>query len=229
MPEVKQVFTIIRRLYSPVAVPWNELLLSTNLVRLGETYKFKEVGQAAPTGQETTTALVAKAGEFALSENVVPILQLTIQPNLVEAQIAAETERSDAFVQDLEKFLMALNPNKKSELEQYTTTHQTIAIVKLAVPFEDLLSDRLRGFLAEKARTMLTLPDAEPHIQLSHLSWQVTFRTESNDYIYQPKMLAIEPRAGSKPSEQLYFTHSPTEFATHMKLLQELEATFASS
>src|ERR1019366_6573810 len=170
---------------SPVAVPWNELLLSTNLVRLGETYKFKEVGQAAATGQETPTALVAKAGEFALSENVVRILQLTIQPNLVEAQIAAESERADAFVQDLEQFLMALDPNKKSELEQYTTTHQTIAIVKLAVPFEDLLSDRLRGFLAEKAQSMLTLPDAEPHIQLSHLSWQVTFRTDSNDYIYQ--------------------------------------------
>jgi len=229
VPEVKQVFTIVRRLYSPVSVPWNELLLSTNLGRLGETYKFKEIGQVAADGLDAATAVVAKSGEFSVSDTVLPVVQLAIQPNLVEAQLATETEGADAFLRDLERFLKGLDPNKNAELQPYTTTHQTIAIVKLQVPFEALLSDRLREFLAKKAQPMLKLPDAEAHIRLTHLNWQVTFQTDSNDYIYQPKALALEPRAGSKPSDNLYYTHSPTDFATHMKLLQEFEATFVSS
>ena len=113
-------------------------------------------------------------------------------------------------------------------MQQYTTTYQTIAIVKLGVPFEALLSERLREFLAKKAQPMLNLPDAESHIQLAHLSWQVTFKTDSSDYIYQPKALALEPRMGSKPSDNLYYTQSPTDFAGHMELLQEFEAMFVS-
>jgi hypothetical protein len=227
MPEVKQVFTIVRRLYSPVSVPWNELVLSTNLARLGESYKFKEIGQVAADGLASSAAVVAKGGEFSVLDAVLPVVQLTIQPNMVEAQVAAETEGADAFLQDLEGFLKGLDPNKNAELQEYTTTHQTIATVKLRVPFEALLSDRLREFLAKRVQPMLKLPDAEAHIRLAHLNWQITFQTDSNDYIYQPKALALEPRSGSKPSDNLYYTHSPTDFATHMKLLREFEAMFA--
>src|ERR1039458_4967369 len=134
MPEVKQVFTVVRRLYSPVSLPWNELILSTNLSRLGETYKFKEVGQVAGDGPEMLKAIVAKAGEFRLADALLPIPQLTIQPNLIEAQVATQSDGGDAFLQDFECFLKALDPKKDGELQQYTTTHQTIATVKLSVP-----------------------------------------------------------------------------------------------
>src|ERR1035437_4401928 len=131
MAEVMQVFTIVQRLYSPVSLPWNELVLSTNLNRVGETYKFKEVGQSGPTDVDATT-IVAKMGEFSLSglDNPLPVMQLTIQPNVVEAQTATESGQADGFPQKLEFFNRALDPNKTAELEQYTTTHQTIANVK---------------------------------------------------------------------------------------------------
>lgn len=226
MPEPKQVFTIVRRLYSPAALPWTELVLSSNLNRLGGMYKFKEIGQPNPEAPPPLNSIVANAGEFTIAKNnIVSVLQLSIQPNLIELQIAAETKIADAYLLDLESFLRALDP-KKSALDQYTTTHQTIVIAKLDVPFEALISDQLRSFIAQNVQPALKLKDAAPHIQLAHLSWQVTYRPESTDYNYIPKALTFEPRIGGKQSENLYFTQSPTDFETHMRLLQEFEAAF---
>jgi hypothetical protein len=89
-----------------------------------------------------------------------------------------------------------------------------------------MFSDPVRRFLNEDVAPKVKLPDADAQIALERLGWKITYKTQSTDYLYLPKVLTIEPRAGSNPSEMLYYTQSPTDFKTHKDLLEAFEKSF---
>lgn len=226
MPEILQVFTIERRLFAPEVIPWPYLITQSNQQRLRERYKFSEVVQAVdPQGNPQ---IVATVGEFSAGGLVQAIEQFTLGPIAIQFQISADSDKADQFFDDLKTLLTEIDPRARfGEGRERAKTYQTIAIVKLSVPFDALLSEGLQRYISEVASPRLDLPDAKAEVILEHLSWSVRYATQSIDFLYLPKVLTIEPRRGSALSERLYYTQSPTDFRTHKELLRILERQLA--
>jgi len=226
VPEVLQTFTIKRRLYPPDAIPWALLLIESNVQRLRERYKFKLLTQELdPNG--VVARLSGASGEFSTSNGLQAIQQLIIEPAVLHAQISGGSDVADGFVGDLVEALSEIgNSRILPETPEITSTYQTIAIAKLRLPSELLFSEKLRTYLNEDVKPKLVLPDGEPEIRLQSLSWGVRYKMESTDFHYLPKLITIEPRQGSRPSDMIYYTVSPTDSKTHLELLNKLESRF---
>jgi len=227
MAEILQVVTILRCLYAPNSVPWAQTLLGSNLQKLQARYKISALSQVQTQDQVGTQILqiVGMNGEFSFNGALFPIQQLIIAENLVHLQVGAEATTADALLADVQRFFFELET--KTAMREYTRTYQTSAVAKLNVPFDAMLSENMLRFLHGNVADKIKQADAEPTIQLTHLSWQVKYRSEATDYLYIPKMLTIEPRQGSKISDNLYFTQSPTNSETHKRLLEEFEAALS--
>jgi hypothetical protein len=230
MAEVLQLFSIVRHLYQPDALPIAQLQLDSSQQRLKERYKFAAVGGLAGitisvTGAAPGMPLVLSGGEFSSkgSNSQIPIQQVAFLPNAIDVQVAGDTNSAEEFHQDLVRFLREISDGKKENYPEYAKSVQTLAIVKLNVSVGDLFSDKLNRYMTGAAHPAFELPDAEPHVQLAHLQWIVSYTRNATDYTYEPKLFTLEPRMGTRSEDKIYYTQSPTDSATHLRLLQQLE------
>jgi hypothetical protein len=214
LAEILEVFSSSRRLYAPDSLPWPQLASSSGVERLRERYRFTGVQPFS------TTHLVAQAGEFAIDKRSIPVQSLVLQPNSVEYQIAGETADGELLYADLVRFIGEIG---RFDVTEYAKTFQTIAIAKLAVSSDQLLSPTMQKYLTEVALPAFEVDQAEPHVQLGNLSWIVSYQTKTTDFFYQPRPFTIEPRAGSRLEDRLYYTLSPTDSKSHVRLLEKLE------
>jgi hypothetical protein len=227
MAEIVNVSTVERHLFGPDAIPWQHLKVQSNLQKLQQRYKFSDIRQGVDP-QGTVLELRSAGGEFTQDDSLSAIESLVLTPNVVEFQSNVTSEKSGLFFEDLLRLLIEIDPNHASPKErEYVKTYRTMATARLSIPFDALLSDPLRRFIRESVEPKVRLPDSSAEITLERLSWKISYTTQSTDFVYLPKQLTIEPRAGANPNEQLYYTQSPTEFKTHMELLEELERRFA--
>jgi len=227
MAKVIELFTVERRLYSPDSIPWSALALPSAVQRLKERFKFTSFEQG--NTPEGTAQIIWTGGEFARRDKVHPVLQLTLQPCIIEFQIGGTAEEADEFYGSLVSFISEVDPEKRlPESSQYALTYQTIAIAQLSVESGSLFSRELLDYLRDVVKPALQLPDAEADIVWQQLSWSVKYREKTTDFVYRPKVLTIEPRAGSKATERLFYTVSPTDSKTHIALLEKLESTLSA-
>jgi hypothetical protein len=226
MPEVLQIFTILRRLYSPDVIPWALLLIESNVQRIRDRYKFKLLTQEVGVNG-VVARLSGATGEFSTTSGLQVIQQLIVEPTVLHLQISGGSDVADRFANDLVESLSEItNTRIFAEAPEITRTYQTIAIAKLRLPVGLLFSDGLRTYLNEDVKPKLMLPEGEPEIRLQSLSWAVRYKMESTDFHYLPKLITIEPRQGSRPSDMIYYTVSPSDSKTHLELLEKLESKF---
>jgi hypothetical protein len=227
MADILQEFTIARRILPPESLPWAQLTLPTVIERFKERYRFEEVGRPEKENEGADASLVAGNGEF-IVDNIPQAVQLfALEPNVVHTQTSGGGEISEALFEDFKNFILEIDPNRKIASE-YIKTYQTIAIAQLRVPFDAMLSKKFLTFLESSATTRIGLPDATADISLSSLSFRVTYNTDNKEFGYLPKQLTLEPRSGSKLSDRIYYTQSPTDPATHRILIEEFERALES-
>jgi len=218
MAQILQEFTIVRRILPPDSLPWPLLVLPSVIDRLRERYKFEEVSKAEGEKQ----AIVGRNGEIVISGAPRGIQLLAFEPNIVHTQSSGGANVAEGLFEDIGVFVHELDPSRTMSLE-YTKTFQTIAVAKLSVPFEAIFSEKFLQYQHNTLTKTLALPDGRPEINLASLSFRVSYATNKTNFVYLPKPLTIEPRSGSKLSDQIYYTQSPTDPDTHRKLLEELE------
>jgi hypothetical protein len=225
MAEFIQVATIVRKLFLPDVLPWPFLVTETSLEKLRSRYKFNDLAHNAnnPAGG-VPPQIGATKGEFVLDGTALVVEQFFIQPAIVQFQIAGNSDQADQLTADLSRFFLEIDPHKNySEARQLTQTYQTIAIARLSVPADAVFSERFSRFLKETAATRITPENTAVDLRLLSLRWVVSYRPDTPDFTYLPKVLAIEPRTGSRPSDMLYYTQSPSDFKTHKELVESFE------
>lgn len=226
MAEVLRTVSIERRLFGPDVIPWTALLTESALERLRERYKLRILVQEQ-SPQAAAIRLVAGAGAFVLNGAAQTIEHLILEPALAHVQVVGTSEVADSFMEDLGTFLAELEPESDFSRE-LTRTYQTIATVKLRVPFDALFSTKLNDYMRTVVTPALNLNQAQAEVKLEHLSWSVRYKMETTDFSYIPKAITLEPRQGSPASESLYYTQSPTKSTEHLQLIEKLEESFAA-
>ena len=227
MPEIIEVFTVQRRLFAPEALPWTYLAIESSRQRLQERYRFGGVN-LLPDPTQNSQQIVATLGEFSREKGSHPVQQLLLGPNFIEFQITGPSDVADALFDNLALFIAEVDPGRSLVRDaEYAKTYQTVAIAKLNFPYEALISEPLREVLLSM-RTWLTREDAEVKIQLQNLAWKVMYQPKETTVQYLARELRIEPREGSRPKDNLYYTQSPSDFKTHVEILDAIEKALAS-
>lgn len=221
--EIVSVTTMIRCLFRPDVVPWTDMLAPSNRAKLQSRYKFNEVRQVAdPNGNPVQFLFIG--GEFSLKGTPRAVEQLVFEPVAIQFQLVTNSDEANSFLEDIFVALAEFRPGGSFSWSLVQTkVYQTTAVARLAVKQTALISEEFRRFIEETASKSVDLPSANAQITLERLGWRVSYQTQSADFLYLPKALTIEPRSGSKPSDQLYFTQSPTEYKKHIELLAEFE------
>lgn len=225
MAEFIQVATIMRKLFVADALPWPSLVTESNLEALRLRYKFNELAhQANNPAIGIPPQIFSPKGEFVLDGAPLLIEQFAIQPAILQFQVAGDSDQADRLAADLEDFISQIDPPKgDSERQELTKTYQTIAVVKLSVPFEAIFSDKFSRFLKEIVTPNIQPEKAEAELRLLNLRWSALYKPETTDFTYLPKLLAIEPRQGSRLGDLVYYTQSPTDYKTHKSLVEAFE------
>jgi hypothetical protein len=224
MAEIVQISTIERRLFQPDTVPMTFLMTQSTLQELRQRYGFAQLVPQPSPENPSTFQVVGSAGEFVFQQTRFTLQELSLSQNLIQVQVNGESQVADSVFMDLGDFLRKIDPNRNfSEGRQDARTYQTIAVARMSFSADSLVSENLRTYLQQTVQPRLNFPDAEAVLRLANLSWHVQYNAKTTERSYIPKLFTIEPRTGSKPSDRLFFTQSPTDSAMHKELLAELE------
>lgn len=228
MPQILEVFTTERRLFAPETLAWTHIVMESTRERLRQRYNFGQIN-FIPNPDPNAAQVLAVMGEFKTEADSWPILQLLITPNAVEFQLTGSSMHADIFFEDLAKFIGQSTAQSRllEEKSEYARTYQTIAVAKLNFRADALISASFNEFLTKSVQRRLERPDAQVEIELQHLSWKISYKTEQTSFWLLPRELRIEPRQGSRPEDNLFFTQSPSDFDTHLKILDSLEREFS--
>lgn len=221
--EIISATTSVRCLFSPDVIPWTNMLAPSNRAKLQGRYKFNEVRQAAdPNGNPIQFLFVG--GEFPLKGTPRAVEQLVFEPIAIQCQMVMSSLEANLFLDDISAALAEFCPKGKFSWSlALTRAYQTTAIARLSVKHTDLIPEGLGRFINEVATEGVSLPDAKAELTLERFGWRVSYQTQRAEFVYLPKPFTIEPRAGTKPTEQLYFTQSPVEYEKHLELLTKFE------
>lgn len=206
-----------RYLFAPSALPLVQLLMKSNIRALESLFSFHSLQVEADANQ---FRLVGGGGEF----EKIPFQQLLIDAVSITLGVAGERSDIDRVYEVLRQFLIEIDPKRRVENPALLAmTYQTQSTVKLSIPFERLLSNALVNFLESKKESLQPAGGSSVNLSLSNLSFQVKFASASDAYFFLPKVLTIEPRAGSDPRENMYYVVTPTDSDEHKKLIEEFE------
>jgi hypothetical protein len=164
--------------------------------------------------------LIAGMGEV----NGLAIQQLVIDAVSINLTVAGDHADLSNSYETLRGFLIEIDSKRRMENPKlYTTTYQTQSSVKLSIPYERLIAPELMNFLRSKTDVLKPEDSSAAEIYLANLSFQVRYTPNTNIYSLVPKVLTIEPRAGSDPKENTYYVLTPTDSDTHRLLVEEFE------
>jgi hypothetical protein len=160
----------------------------------------------------------------------IPIQQLVIEPVAITLCVVGEKSDLNKVYEALRQFLTGIDAKKRMESAKlYTTVYQTQSTVRLSIPYEHLVAPRLVDFLRSQKEALRPSDSSAAEIRLSNLSFQVKYRQGDDVFSYLPKVLTIEPRAGTDPKENIYFVLTPTDSDAHQVMVQELEEAMSET
>jgi hypothetical protein len=217
MRDFVDMVSMARYLFAPNTLPLSNLLMKSNIKTLETLFSFQGMQVSADVNQ---FRLIAGMGEI----DGVAIQQLAIDAVSINLAVMGDHAALSNAYEVLRKFLIEIDSKRRMEKPKlYTTTYQTQSTVKLSVPYERLVAPKLMSFLRSKTDILKPGDSSAAEIHLSNLSFQVKYTSNTDIYSLVPKVLTIEPRAGSNPKEKMYYVLTPTDSDTHRRLVEQFE------
>ena len=217
MLDFADMTSMARYLFAPNTLPLTNLLMKSNKKALETLFSFQGMQVGADVNQ---FQLIAGMGEV----NGVAVQQLVIDAISINLTVVGDFADLRNAYEVLRKFLTEIDSKRRMENPKlYTTTYQTQSSVKLSIPYERLVAPEFMNFLRSKTDVLKPEDSSAAEIYLSNLSFQVRYIPNTDVYTLVPKVLTIEPRAGSDPKENTYYVLTPTDSDTHRLLVEEFE------
>ncbi|MGC9157735.1 MAG: hypothetical protein ACP5FH_02000 [Terracidiphilus sp.] len=217
MLDFVDMVSMARYLFAPNTLPLANLLMNSHRKALETLFSFQGIQIGADVNQ---FQLIAGMGEV----NGLAIQQLVIDAVSINLTVAGDHADLSNSYETLRGFLIEIDSKRRMENPKlYTTTYQTQSSVKLSIPYERLIAPELMNFLRSKTDVLKPEDSSAAEIYLANLSFQVRYTPNTNIYSLVPKVLTIEPRAGSDPKENTYYVLTPTDSDTHRLLVEEFE------
>jgi hypothetical protein len=215
-----------RHLFKRETLQWSSIGVRTSVARLFEIYKLSSPVEISVDSSGRLPLIMGAGGEYRLNDKRQTIEQLAMDPVSIQFQITGDTHTADAFYEDLLRNIEMAAETTIDRSCSLARTIQTITVAKMEIDSWCFYSTEWKNFLQSKIEPLVQMPDATYKIMPNGFSFLITYQRAATDYILNPKPFAIEPRAGTTVGEDIFFAQSPTDSATHLRLMEELEGTF---
>jgi hypothetical protein len=221
MLDFVDMVSMARYLFAPNTLPLTNLLMNSNKKALETMFSFQGMQVGADVNQ---FQLIAGMGEV----SGVAVQQLVIDAVSINLAVVGDHADLSNTYETLRGFLTEIDSKRRMEKPKlYTTAYQTQSTVKLSTPYERLIAPEFISFLRAKTNVLKPDDSSAAEIYLSNLSFQVKYIPSTDIYSLLPKVLTIEPRAGTDPKENVYYVLTPTNSETHRLLVEEFEKTMS--
>lgn len=220
------------RFFSMDIVPLNSLLTITNVKTLTTPYAFKNV-ELAQDDNKNYTALHLKTGEFKHDKKIYPVDLLIIEKARIILRIKGDSDIARLFYNEIHTLLIDMDQYglyKKNE--PIAIDRDTSCVAHLDIDYMDIFSEAFRAFLEKDTVAALKTAAGKKldvrQLVPKTLSFNVNYEAR-NSILAElnignfPKSLVIEPRIGVSFKEKRFFTASPADSKTHIKLISDFE------
>ncbi|HLE08946.1 MAG TPA: hypothetical protein VI914_04895 [Thermodesulfobacteriota bacterium] len=235
MKNISDISIIQTRLYEADVIPFKKLLTATNLKNLMAPFAFTQI-TPIEDDSKNVVGILMKLGEFKTDERVYPIEMLVVEINKIVIKILGDTAIANKFYNQIAKLLSDIDPDgqmlKKSPL---LIVPQTTCAVSFDFDYSDIFSKKFTSFIKKQATKACSSSidnkakvNITPHSLAFEITYQITDnRLQGSRARIESKVLRMEPRVGIPLKERHFYTASPTDSETHLKLFSELEKYFA--
>ena len=234
MKDITELAIAERRIFGPDVLPFSNLRSKTNLSNLSSPFSFKKIDLIEDDNKKIV-AIVMHSGEFLHDKKIFPIEQLAIDQTGITFGMNSDSKIAGKFYQVISDLLNNVSKEKEFNKEiPLVKSTITSCIVTLDFDHKDLFSSKLNSFLAkETSKSCASVVNnvAKVSIAPRSLSFDVNYAVTDKSLLdrgvsINTKQIAIEPRIGTALKDRRFYTTSPTDSETHLKLLSELEKKF---
>ena len=185
-------------------------------------------GTAPGPDLAVSAPLLFAFGKFVHDGTDYLINTLIIEDRRVLLDLTAGSEVCSAFFEDLREVLCGLDLRKPSTpYEPMLRVEETTCVAEFDFELDQLLSNPLREFAGDlnaavqlQDTSVLLVPSI---IRFSIRYMDVAEELKRHQVSLLDKDFRIELRANTDPADRVYFTHSPLDSDTHLRLVRDLE------
>lgn len=236
MKDVTELTVTETRLFKSDVIPFSTLITASNIQTISSSFIFRTI-ELVEDENRNVAAIHMKTGEFRHIDKIFPIEILIIEPRRIIFKIKGDSDIAERFYQAIFQSLSKIDPHGQfKQSKPLIKSTETSCIVTLDFLYRDIFSKKMNDFIDKKAYNACSTEIssiADIQILPKNLAFSVHYDLKDkslreNNVMISPKSLIIEPRVGVSLKEKRFFTASPTDSNTHLKLISELEKSFRS-
>lgn len=226
MKNIANMYVMQTRLFPPDVIPFRLVIAPTGAALLYEAFNFRDA-----TFNQETSDYIFQDGTLGRTGNAdaVPITWLSFRERRMVVQVLGDSEAAHAVYAAVSEKLADLTPAFQNH-PPLLFSEETSCVAQLDFDWTTLLNPSLVDLVTRHAKS-LTTEKIEKAIRGVSLRFSIgaTISEELRDYgvTFSDQTIAIEPRADVPLSERIYFTYSPCDSDTHLRLVSELESSLA--
>ncbi len=234
MKDITDLTVTEARYFKIDIIPFRSLITVSNIQFFSSSFAFNN-SEPILDDNKNYVGFRLKTGEFRYNNKIFPINYLLIEPDAITFEIQSDSDIAEMFYQNIFELLSKIDPyDQFRKNEPLFKETKTTCVATLAFDFSNIFSKKMNDFIDNKALTSFTtVSNNIANIEMipAQLSFHVKYdikdkSLKDNNIRAFTRQFIFEPRAGVSLKEQRFFTSSPTDSNTHLKLLTQSEKTF---
>lgn len=213
------------RVFAPDVVPYRLIItpLGTNLLK--QSFGFRDASWNQENGD-----YVFQDGTLEHQGAIVPIIWLGFNDRRIVIQVQGDSGAAHAAYSAVSAILAELVPTFRDPVP-LLFNEETSCSARLDFEWTALLNPVLVGQVTRKVKES---SPKETEMAVKGVTLRFTLGAARKDELLNDygitifdQIVAVEPKANVPLSERVYFTYSPCDSDTHLKLVSELEASLS--
>lgn len=218
------------RIFPQDTIPYTDLAIRKNFDRFKEKFSFSKAEIPFPFYEPAAPKVInLSGGSVNIDNESFLIRSLNFDERKIVLIIEAPSDRADRVFDAIGEELKGIDRYKNFSPSNYLIkTEETECTVHLDIDYHRFFS---RKFLSFIKRSITKYPQQPLRkVTLKSLSFEISFKQdkilEEVRISIVPKPFVIEPRFATREEDKIFYTRSPYDSKTHLRLLRELESLF---
>ena len=220
--EVKQI-----RIFKADQIPYSSLVTATPIQDIVNSF-------GCGMDNQFSSGLRFIRGEYKTKKKNLTIEELTIQPQRIYFSVNGDSQDADQFYKELGKLISRYDYGKFFSPDKYLTkTEETSCVANLDIKHEKMFNKQFLNYVQRDIPEIVSDNNAEAFLSFFNVRFKYKYNVRNpvireHGVTFTDKYFIMEPREGSVLGDSRYYTHSPTDSNTHLKLIEEIENKFKS-
>jgi hypothetical protein len=209
------------RLFAPDVVPYRHVITSLGANRLRQALGF------GSTNWQENLEYVFQNGTIEHSGKIVPITWASFQERRIFIQVLGDSSAAHAAYSAISEVLIELDPSFRGAAP-VASTEETSCAAQLDFDWTVLFNPALVEYVSQRAQEFST-EQMGRFIKGVSVRFNLGIEIKRKDLSERgitlfDQSVIVEPRTDTPLSERIYYTYSPCDSDTHLRLVAELEA-----